>query len=119
MLSPAPTFTTDANIPYVKEGIVMRKHLLESKNQKARHREWRECLLVVRQGEFKMYGLPYDMEAPKLLKGGNSLVNLADSISKVHTKDSSSLFSNEDSITPTTNSKWAVGAVSNVYVFHV
>ncbi|EPB91631.1 hypothetical protein HMPREF1544_01553 [Mucor circinelloides 1006PhL] len=43
--------------PYLKEGVVMRKHLLESANQKAKHREWRECLLVVGQGELKMYGL--------------------------------------------------------------
>ncbi|CEP10540.1 hypothetical protein [Parasitella parasitica] len=46
--------------PYLKEGIVMRKHLLESANQKAKHREWRECLLVVGQGELKMYGLQSD-----------------------------------------------------------
>lgn len=36
----------------------MRKHLLENANQKARHREWRECLLQVgADGELHMYAL--------------------------------------------------------------
>jgi hypothetical protein len=44
--------------PYYKEGVVMRKHLLENANQKARHREWRECLLEVgAEGELRMYAL--------------------------------------------------------------
>lgn len=73
----------------------MRKHLLESKNQKAKHREWRECLLVVSQGEFKMFGLPGDTHHNEsilsssnsgrlnmLKSGGSSFVNLADSLSK-------------------------------------
>jgi hypothetical protein len=53
--------------PYHKEGVVMRKHLLESANQKAKHREWKECLLVVGQGELKIYGLQSDnnMESNK------------------------------------------------------
>ncbi|KAI9478607.1 MAG: hypothetical protein EXX96DRAFT_482960 [Benjaminiella poitrasii] len=43
--------------PYYKEGVVMRKHLLENATQKARHREWRECYLEVGQGELRMYAL--------------------------------------------------------------
>lgn len=44
--------------PYFKEGVVMRKHLLENASQKARHREWRECFLEVGQdGELRMYAL--------------------------------------------------------------
>ncbi|KAF1799806.1 hypothetical protein FB192DRAFT_1286040 [Mucor lusitanicus] len=43
--------------PYYKEGVVMRKHLLENANQKARHREWRECYLEVQDGELRMYAL--------------------------------------------------------------
>jgi hypothetical protein len=46
--------------PYFKEGVVMRKHLLENASQKARHREWRECFLEVSQengGELRMYTL--------------------------------------------------------------
>lgn len=43
--------------PYYKEGVVMRKHLLENANHKARHREWRECYLEVHEGELRMYAL--------------------------------------------------------------
>ncbi|KAL0083749.1 hypothetical protein J3Q64DRAFT_1641744, partial [Phycomyces blakesleeanus] len=43
--------------PYLKEGVVIRKHLLENAQQRARHREWKECFLVVGQGELKMYAL--------------------------------------------------------------
>lgn len=43
--------------PYYKEGVVMRKHLLENANHKARHREWRECYLEVQDGELRMYAL--------------------------------------------------------------
>ncbi|OAD06206.1 hypothetical protein MUCCIDRAFT_133339, partial [Mucor lusitanicus CBS 277.49] len=34
--------------------VVMRKHLLENANQKARHREWRECYLEVQDGELRI-----------------------------------------------------------------
>ncbi|EPB88170.1 hypothetical protein HMPREF1544_05002 [Mucor circinelloides 1006PhL] len=40
--------------PYYKEGVVMRKHLLENANHKARHREWRECYLEVQDGELRI-----------------------------------------------------------------
>ncbi|KAK4521507.1 Tubulin beta chain (Beta tubulin) [Mucor velutinosus] len=43
--------------PYYKEGVVMRKHLLENANHKARHREWRECYLEIQDGELRMYAL--------------------------------------------------------------
>jgi hypothetical protein len=44
--------------PYFKEGVVMRKHLLESATQKAKHREWKECFLEVGNGgELRMYAL--------------------------------------------------------------
>lgn len=43
--------------PYYKEGVVMRKHLLENANHKARHREWRECYLEVQDGELRMFAL--------------------------------------------------------------
>ncbi|KAI8888139.1 hypothetical protein K501DRAFT_210989 [Backusella circina FSU 941] len=73
--------------PYLKEGIVMRKHLLISANQKAKHREWRECLLIVGEGELKMYGLQSNNGlAPDTNKKGYlrassaSLSNVADSL---------------------------------------
>lgn len=55
--------------PYFKEGVVMRKHLLETATQKAKHREWRECYLEVGQeGDLKMYAL----QQPQLI-GDKSL----------------------------------------------
>lgn len=78
--------------PYLKEGVVMRKHLLESANQKAKHREWRECLLVVGQGELKMYGLQSENASDSnsissgrrnvLRASSASFANLADTLSK-------------------------------------
>lgn len=47
-----------SEMPYYKEGVVMKKHLLESENQKARHREWRDCFLEIGgEGELRMYAL--------------------------------------------------------------
>ncbi|KAI8984095.1 hypothetical protein BDF20DRAFT_365079 [Mycotypha africana] len=43
--------------PFCKQGIVIRKHLLENATQKARHREWKECYLEVSDGELRMYAL--------------------------------------------------------------
>lgn len=43
--------------PYFKEGIVMRKHLLENASHKARHREWRECFLEVGPDGLRMFAL--------------------------------------------------------------
>ncbi|KAI8066875.1 hypothetical protein BC940DRAFT_301760 [Gongronella butleri] len=43
--------------PYAKEGVVVRKHLLDQAAHKAKHRDWRECLLVVADGELKMYAV--------------------------------------------------------------
>lgn len=79
--------------PYLKEGVIMRKHLLESANQKAKHREWRECLLVVGQGELKMYGLQSENanDSSSIASSGKrnvlrassaSFANLADTLSK-------------------------------------
>lgn len=41
--------------PYYKEGMIVRKHLLERAGQKARHRDWRECFLVVDRAEIRTY----------------------------------------------------------------
>ncbi|KAG0183590.1 hypothetical protein DFQ28_002963 [Apophysomyces sp. BC1034] len=72
--------------PYLKEGVVVRKHLLENANQKAKHREWREIFLVVSQGELKMYALQgssSDTERRSMLRASSaSLANLADSFTK-------------------------------------
>lgn len=98
--------------PYVKEGVVMRKHLLETANQKAKHREWRECLLVVEEGELKMYALQgssSDFERRSMLRASStSFASLADSLSKVNHAAGPALF--DGGVTsPTSNNKWAVG----------
>ncbi|KAI8087116.1 hypothetical protein BDF21DRAFT_413756 [Thamnidium elegans] len=96
--------------PYLKEGVVMRKHLLESANQKAKHREWKECLLVVGQGELKMYGLQSDVNDSSrknnmIRASGASFANLADSLTKSYasTTNLNSLLSE---VSPN-NGRWA------------
>ncbi|KAI8639739.1 hypothetical protein BD408DRAFT_434851 [Parasitella parasitica] len=56
-LTPSAASLLSNRLPYYKEGIAMRKHLLENANHKARHREWRECYLEVQEGELRMYSL--------------------------------------------------------------
>ncbi|KAI7903926.1 uncharacterized protein BX663DRAFT_485418 [Cokeromyces recurvatus] len=76
--------------PYLKEGIVMRKHLLEKAGQKARYREWRECLLVIGQGELNMYNVPSPSDSRLSLLAKDTFsrksmmirTSLADTISK-------------------------------------
>ncbi|KAF7731518.1 hypothetical protein EC973_009282 [Apophysomyces ossiformis] len=48
-----------SGVPYYKEGVIMRKHLLERANQRAKHREWKECFVVVDRGEVRMYRLDH------------------------------------------------------------
>lgn len=68
--------------PYFKEGVVMRKHLLENASHKARHREWRECFLEVGQdGELRMYAL----QQPQQL-GDKSLFRHSTAFDKMSTK---------------------------------
>ncbi|KAI8147478.1 hypothetical protein BJV82DRAFT_595619 [Fennellomyces sp. T-0311] len=67
--------------PYLKEGVVVRKHLLENGNQKAKHREWRECFLVVGHGELKMYAMQGSTgEERRSMLRVNSFTTLADSL---------------------------------------
>ncbi|GAA5804889.1 hypothetical protein HPULCUR_010398 [Helicostylum pulchrum] len=96
--------------PYLKEGVVMRKHLLESANQKAKHREWKECLLVVGQGELKMYGLQSDgnesSRKSNMIRASNtSFANLADSLTKSYA--SATNLNSPLSEVPPNNGRWA------------
>ncbi|KAG2217575.1 hypothetical protein INT45_004928 [Circinella minor] len=92
--------------PYIKEGVVMRKHLLENATHKARHRDWKECLLVVTEGELKMYALQSsnnngDMDRRNMLRSSSaSFANLADSLSKTTSPTSTSFGG-------ATENKWA------------
>ncbi|KAI7875987.1 hypothetical protein K492DRAFT_198820 [Lichtheimia hyalospora FSU 10163] len=53
VMSEQISFSNDP--PYIKEGLVRRKHLFESSDRKAKNREWRRCLLIVSQGQLKIY----------------------------------------------------------------
>ncbi|OZJ02255.1 hypothetical protein BZG36_05033 [Bifiguratus adelaidae] len=59
--SSTPNLSTDSRPPFHKEGFVVRKHLLEGAGVKAKHREWKECYLVVDQGSLKMFALDTGM----------------------------------------------------------
>lgn len=48
-----PSYTA----PYYKEGVVTRKHLLEKTNQKAKHRDWKDCYMVIERSQLRMYKL--------------------------------------------------------------
>ncbi|KAI8968939.1 hypothetical protein BDF20DRAFT_892384 [Mycotypha africana] len=54
--SDIPTSYT-SNAPYYKEGMVVRKHLMEKANQKAKHRDWKECFMVIERSQLRMYKL--------------------------------------------------------------
>ncbi|CDH49068.1 sec7 domain containing protein [Lichtheimia corymbifera JMRC:FSU:9682] len=90
--------------PYIKEGVVMRKHLLENANQKAKHREWRECLLQVTEGELKMYALQSgaDVDRRSVLR--------ASSASFANLSDKGSLQSSAASFGGVPSSKWAASS---------
>ncbi|KAI7850064.1 hypothetical protein BDC45DRAFT_488468 [Circinella umbellata] len=82
--SELPTSYTSA-APYYKEGLLVRKHLLERAGQKAKHRDWKECFLVVDRGEIRMYKLdsgPSDQRSKGMARSSImiSRVNLADAL---------------------------------------
>ena len=82
--SELPTSYTSA-APYYKEGLLVRKHLLERAGQKAKHRDWKECFLVVDRGEIRMYKLdsgPSDQRTKSMARSSImiSRVNLADAL---------------------------------------
>ncbi|KAI8096876.1 uncharacterized protein BX664DRAFT_356186 [Halteromyces radiatus] len=68
------TFLDDS--PYAKEGVVMCKHLLQSSNQKAKSREWKEQLMVVDddQGLLKLYDLPGHKQVDRMAQGSFDLL---------------------------------------------
>ncbi|CEP17586.1 hypothetical protein [Parasitella parasitica] len=56
-----PTSYT-SNAPFYKEGMVVRKHLLEKTNQKAKHRDWKDCFMVIERSQLRMYKLDNSSE---------------------------------------------------------
>ncbi|RUS21948.1 hypothetical protein BC937DRAFT_90927 [Endogone sp. FLAS-F59071] len=78
----AAMFSSSA--PFYKEGLVVRKHLLERADQKAKHRDWKECFLIVDRGELRMYRLeggPGEQGRRSMMSrhSTSSMANLSDS----------------------------------------
>lgn len=90
-----PTSYT-SNAPFYKEGMVVRKHLLEKTNQKAKHRDWKDCFMVIERSQLRMYKLDNSSTEPRTATKRNLIRNtlmsktssLSDSASQV--SDSSS-----------------------------
>ncbi|CAO3634000.1 unnamed protein product [Mucor hiemalis] len=59
-----PTSYT-SSAPYYKEGMVSRKHLLEKTNQKARHRDWKDCFMLIERSQLRMYKLDTTVSAKR------------------------------------------------------
>lgn len=59
-----PTSYT-SNAPFYKEGMVVRKHLLEKTNQKAKHRDWKDCFMVIERSQLRMYKLDSSSTEPR------------------------------------------------------
>lgn len=51
-----------------KQGFVMRKHVLESTDKRARHRQWQLCYLVITENEMIMYNAIEENERGKRRK---------------------------------------------------
>lgn len=99
--------------PYLKEGMLARKHLLESANQKAKHREWKDCFLVVGNGEFKMYSMQGSVseERRSLLRMSsvNTFATLADSLNRSAASSPNSMLGGRWAVS--TYQKWFVKLV--------
>ncbi|KAG2237528.1 hypothetical protein INT48_005564 [Thamnidium elegans] len=88
--------------PYFKEGVVMRKHLLENASHKAKHREWKECFLEVGQdGELRMYAL----QQPQQL-GDKSLFRHSSAVTFNQMSEKMSKTSISSSFSGPNSSKW-------------
>ena len=46
-----------SNAPYYKEGMIYCKHVLENSERKAKHRDWRECFVVIECSQLRIYKL--------------------------------------------------------------
>lgn len=88
-----PTSYT-SNAPYYKEGMVVRKHLLEKTNQKAKHRDWRDCFMVIERDQLRMYKLD--------ATSCNNSTNKRHTLRNTLMPRSTMSFSSPDASTPTT-----------------
>ncbi|KAI8646634.1 hypothetical protein BD408DRAFT_428631 [Parasitella parasitica] len=88
-----PTSYT-SNAPFYKEGMVVRKHLLEKTNQKAKHRDWKDCFMVIERNQLRMYKLDNSSE-PRTTKRSiirNTLMSKTASLSDSASQISESSF---------------------------
>ncbi|GAA5802856.1 hypothetical protein HPULCUR_008331 [Helicostylum pulchrum] len=71
----AVTYTTGT--PYYKEGSVVIKHLLKSKDLKANRRDWKECYVVIERSQLNIY--------KRNISNDDSFAQLIESIDLKHT----------------------------------
>ncbi|KAI9363214.1 hypothetical protein BD770DRAFT_381009 [Pilaira anomala] len=76
-----PTAYT-SNAPYYKEGMVSRKHLLEKTNQKAKHRDWKDCFMVIERTQLRMYKLDSTSCTKRTRSSHNILSDAASQVSE-------------------------------------
>lgn len=55
VIHPLDTLAIETAGPMPKQGLVMRKHVMESTDKRARHRQWQLCYLVIKDNELIMY----------------------------------------------------------------
>ncbi|OAD05329.1 hypothetical protein MUCCIDRAFT_123725, partial [Mucor lusitanicus CBS 277.49] len=54
--------------------MVVRKHLLEKTAQKAKHRDWKDCFMVIERSQLRMYKLDNSSTA-EVVGGGDWMAN--------------------------------------------
>jgi hypothetical protein len=79
-----------SNAPYYKEGMVVRKHLLEKAHQKAKHRDWKDCFMVIERSQLRMYKLDQSSEHRKRNIIRNTILTKSASLSDSASQNSES-----------------------------
>ncbi|KAG2197555.1 hypothetical protein INT47_009553 [Mucor saturninus] len=77
-----------SNAPYYKEGMISCKHLLESKSQKAKHRDWKECFMVIERSQLRMYKLDNSTTSDDSFLGSGNWMSYAQLLSTIDLKHS-------------------------------
>ncbi|KAI8070219.1 hypothetical protein BDF21DRAFT_344512 [Thamnidium elegans] len=75
-----------SNAPYYKEGMVTRKHLLESGSQKAKNRDWKDCFMIIERSQLRMYKLDYTCNSDSDSIGGGNWMSHAQLIGAIDLK---------------------------------
>lgn len=77
-----------SNAPYYKEGMISCKHLLESKSQKAKHRDWKECFMIIERSQLRMYKLDNSIKLDDSSLGGGDWMSYAQLLNVIDLKHS-------------------------------